>query len=99
MLTLFPADSAAREEERLSQKAQSIGFPRVVVIPVWNLVLGALGFLFLLVWTAQLWPRLPGIWRSDNKFTVLLFVADRSLSSTRGCKICVTKFATARCWN
>ena len=74
MLTLFPADSVLREEERLRHKAQSIGWPRVVVIPVWNLVLGALGFLFLVVWTAQVWPRLPGIWRSDHKFTVLLFV-------------------------
>ena len=75
MLTLFPADSVLREEERLRQKAQSIGFPRVVAIPVRNLVLGALGFLFLVVWTEQLWPRLPGIWRGDHKFTVLLFVA------------------------
>jgi hypothetical protein len=75
MLALFPADSAVREEERLRQKVQSIGFPRVVAIPVWNLVLGTLGFLFLVVWTEQLWPRLPGIWRGDHKFTVLLFVA------------------------
>lgn len=75
MLTLFPADSLLREEERLRQKAQSIGLPRVVVIPVWNLVLGALGFLFLVVWTDLLWLRLPGIWQSDHKFTALLFVA------------------------
>jgi len=74
MLTLFPADSVLREEERLRQKAQSIGLPRVVAIPVWNLVLGALGFLFLVVWTARVWAWLPGIWRGDNKFTVPLIV-------------------------
>lgn len=74
MLTLFPADSVLHEEERLRQKAQTIGFPRVVVIPVWNLVLGAIAFLFLVVWTARVWTWLPGIWRGDNKFTVLLIV-------------------------
>jgi hypothetical protein len=45
------------------------------VIPVWNLVLGALAFLFLVVWTALLSPRLPEIWRSDHKLRVLWFVA------------------------
>jgi len=74
MLTLFPANSALREEERLRQKSQSIGFPRVVVIPVWKLVLAALGFLFLVVWTARIWARLPEIWRSDHQLSVLLMV-------------------------
>jgi hypothetical protein len=75
MLTLFPADSVLREEERLSRKAQSTGLPRVVAISFWNLVLGALAFLFLVVWTALLWPRLPEIWRSDRNFGALWFVA------------------------
>ena len=44
------------------------------MIPVWKLVLGAIAFLFLVVWTSLLWPRLPEIWRSDHKFTALLFV-------------------------
>ena len=74
MLTLFPANSALREEERLRQKVQSIGLPRVVVIPVWKLVLGVLGFLFLVVWTARIWARLPEIWRSDHQLSVLLIV-------------------------
>lgn len=75
MLTLFAADSVLREEERLRQKAQSIGFPRVVAIPIWNLFVGAFGFLFLVVWTALVWPHLPEMWRSDHKFIVLSFVA------------------------
>lgn len=75
MLTLFPADSSLRDEERLRQKAQSIGFPRVIAIPVWNLVLGAIAFVFFVVWTGQVWPRLPEMWRSGNKLSVLFFVA------------------------
>jgi len=75
MLKLFPADSVLCEEERLRQKVQSIGWPRVVVIPAWNLVLGAIPFLFLVVCAALLSPRLPEIWRSDHKLSVLGFVA------------------------
>lgn len=99
MLTLFQADSVLREEERLRQKAQSIGLPRVVVIPVWNLFVRALGFLFLVVWTALLWPRLPEIWRSDQGSPFFYLLPSRILFSTRCFKICATKFATARCWN
>ena len=75
MLTLFPADSSLRDEERLRQKAQIIGFPRVIAIPVWNLVLGAIAFVFFVVWTGQVWPRIPEMWRSGNKLSVLFFVA------------------------
>jgi hypothetical protein len=75
MVTLFPTDADLREEERLRQKALSIGFPRVVAIPIWKLLLFALGFLFLIVWAALLWPHLPEMWRSDHKLTVLFFVA------------------------
>jgi len=74
MLTLFQTDSDLREEERLRQKAQGIGLPRVVVIPIWSLLLSALSFVFLIAWTAKLWPRLPVLWRSDNKFAVLFLV-------------------------
>jgi hypothetical protein len=99
MLTLFPADSMLREEERLRQKVQSIGLPRVVVIPVWNLLLGAFGFLFLVVWTALLSPRLPEFGGVTTSLGFFGLLPSRSLSSSRGCKICVTKFATVRCWN
>jgi hypothetical protein len=75
MLTLFLPDSVQREEERLLQKTQRIGFPRAVAIPVCNLILEALAFLILVVWTERLWPRLPGIWRSGHELTALWFVA------------------------
>ncbi len=75
MITLFPTESDLREEERLRQKVQSIDFPRAVAIPIWTLLLSALGFLFLIFWAARLWPHLPGLSRSDHKSTVLFFVA------------------------
>ena len=84
MLTLFPADSSLRDEERLRQKAQSIGFPRVIAIPVWNLVLGAIAFVFFVVWTGQVWPRLPEIGGVATSSAFFSLLPSRSSSSTRG---------------